>query len=71
MASTYLGGSDNDGINAALINNYGDAARGEVNLDENGNILIASYAYSTGFPETVNQSDELGHFIGLSGISVR
>ena len=56
MASTYLGGSDNDGINAALINNYGDAARGEVNLDENGNILIASCTYSTDFPETVNQS---------------
>ena len=56
MASTYLGGSDNDGINTALINNYGDAARGEVNLDENGNILIASCTYSSDFPETVNQS---------------
>lgn len=56
IASTYLGGSDNDGINAALINNYGDAARGEVNLDANGNILIASCTNSADFPETVNQS---------------
>jgi len=44
LASTYIGGSANDGIcDAAVLKyNYADEFRGEVELDEEGNILIVS-----------------------------
>jgi gliding motility-associated-like protein len=44
LASTYIGGSANDGIcdAAALKYNYADEFRGEVELDDDGNILIVS-----------------------------
>jgi gliding motility-associated-like protein len=49
LASTYLGGSANDGIcdAAALKYNYADEFRGEVELDSEGNILIVSSTRST------------------------
>lgn len=64
MASTYVGGSFNDGINYkvtsgsystfndydSLTPNYGDQFRGEIMLDENGNCLIASCSRSLDFP---------------------
>lgn len=42
--STYLGDASNDGLNYAneLFYNYGDAFRGEVNVDIMNNIFIAS-----------------------------
>ena len=52
-ASTYLGGSLNDGIssvNSPLVNNYGDQYRGDVNVDEDGNIYVASNTSSSDFP---------------------
>jgi gliding motility-associated-like protein len=44
LNSTYIGGNTNDGLNYAddLFYNYGDAFRGEVNVDENNNIYVAS-----------------------------
>ncbi|MDP4586779.1 MAG: hypothetical protein NWS86_01250, partial [Flavobacteriales bacterium] len=52
IASTFLGGSGNDGVNASPILkfNYADEFRGEVELDEEENILIASCTYSNDFP---------------------
>jgi gliding motility-associated-like protein len=52
-ASTYAGGPGNDGLNYAdqLFYNYGDAFRGEVNVDANNNIYIASVARGD-FPMT-------------------
>lgn len=54
IGSTYVGGSDNDGINFnrsnLLIRNYGDEYRGEVVLDANDNIYVASSTVSTNFP---------------------
>ena len=49
LASTYIGGSANDGIcdATALKYNYADEFRGEVELDEEGNILIVSSTRST------------------------
>lgn len=43
-ASTFLGNSSADGLNYAyeLFYNYGDAFRGEVNVDANNNIFIGS-----------------------------
>lgn len=56
IGSTFLGGSESDGINAELRNNYGDRSRGEVNLDSQGNILVASCTLSNDFPNTTGVS---------------
>ena len=64
MGSTYVGGSGNDGVNYklssgaytlvshydSLTTNYGDQFRGEIMLDEDNNILIASSSWSEDFP---------------------
>lgn len=60
IASTYVGGSGNDGVNlreiqgitllSPLIRNYGDELRGEVVVDANDNVYIASCTRSTNFP---------------------
>jgi gliding motility-associated-like protein len=52
-ASTYVGGTGNDGINTAdrLFYNYGDVFRGEVNVDSGGNIYVAAVS-SGDFPVT-------------------
>jgi gliding motility-associated-like protein len=70
MNSTYIGGSANDGINQGssnlndgdLSNNYGDNFRGEIILDENENVFIASSTRSDNFP-TINSSQ-----LNLNGI---
>ncbi|MBJ6111114.1 gliding motility-associated C-terminal domain-containing protein [Hymenobacter sp. BT523] len=52
-ASTYLGGSGNDGVqneNSATASNYGDVFRSDVVLDGNGNVYVASSSTSTNFP---------------------
>lgn len=54
IASTYLGGSGNDGLNESSLKfNYADEARGEVFLDNQNNVYIASCSRSNNFP-TVN-----------------
>ncbi len=51
LASTYLGGTDNDGLNLDNLHmNYGDQFRGEIMLDENNNVYVASTTYSSDFP---------------------
>ena len=64
LNSTFVGGSGNDGVNynelslpynqvaaySGLSSNYGDQFRGEIMLDENNNVLIASSSRSTDFP---------------------
>ena len=58
LGSTYVGGSDNDGVNYnnlnltydSLMTNYGDNSRGEIMLDQNGNCIIASSTHSSNFP---------------------
>jgi gliding motility-associated-like protein len=54
LSSTYIGGSGVDGLNrpGELHNNYGDAFRGEIILDDNGNVLVASVTESNNFPVT-------------------
>ncbi len=63
LASTYLGGSGEDGINFSLgFNgnqntlkyNYGDDSRSEVIVDNSGNIYLAASTQSTNFPTTTN-----------------
>jgi gliding motility-associated-like protein len=66
LASTYVGGSENDGVNYnrsslnptngnfviydSLVNNYGDQFRGEIMLDSMNNCIVASCSRSTNFP---------------------
>jgi len=54
MGSTFVGGSSNDGLNSQADMNsyYADEYRGEVNLDADEDILIASCTYSLDFPTT-------------------
>lgn len=54
VGSTYLGGSQNDGLNedADLTYNYGDIFRGEVIIDAADNIYIATSTVSTDLPVT-------------------
>ncbi|WP_118972052.1 DUF7948 domain-containing protein [Taibaiella koreensis] len=52
-AATYLGGSDNDGLNSfGLSPNYGDENRGEVLTAPDGRIYIAGSTSSANFPIT-------------------
>jgi gliding motility-associated-like protein len=58
LGSTYIGGSGNDGVNYnsnpaladSLVMNYGDPFRGEIMLDANNNVIVASCTKSTDFP---------------------
>ena len=53
LASTYLGGSGNDALSSVagvVIKNYGDTFRGEIVLDKDENVLVASSTNSTNFP---------------------
>jgi len=55
LGSTFVGGTANEGLNnaATLYYNYGDEARGEVIVDGNDNIIVASCTQSSNFPATV------------------
>jgi gliding motility-associated-like protein len=52
IGSTFIGGTDNDGLNSAdMLNyNYGDVFRGEVIVDDNDRIYVASITSSADFP---------------------
>jgi len=53
LASTYLGGQNNDAAmlgNNPLVKNYGDQFRGDVIVDENDNVYIASVTESADIP---------------------
>lgn len=62
LSSTYVGGSDNDGLNyragqpyaspGLLRHNYADEVRGEIEIDKNNNVYIASCTRSANFPRT-------------------
>lgn len=53
LASTYLGGSANDGLNPSnspLAANYGDELRGDIITDAAGDIYISTVTASSNFP---------------------
>ncbi|MEQ9375710.1 MAG: PKD domain-containing protein [Imperialibacter sp.] len=67
-ASSFLGGSKNDGIisvGGALTLNYGDQFRGEVNIDDEDNIYIASSSPSADFPMSNQILPHSGQVDGL------
>ena len=56
LSSTFLGGSDNDGLNTSskLSFNYADEIRGEIDIDSDNNVYIASSTLSSDFPTSSN-----------------
>ena len=51
LSSTYVGGSGTDGLNTSNLKfNYGDQLRGEIILDDAGNVYVASMTTSFDFP---------------------
>lgn len=53
VASTFLGGSSNDGSSSkksSVVKNYGDELRGDVIVDGAGNILLSTLTSSANFP---------------------
>ncbi|MBX9449015.1 MAG: hypothetical protein KL787_04570 [Taibaiella sp.] len=61
LASTYIGGSGDDGLNVdddfsgetlTLKYNYGDNARSEILLDNDHNVYVAAATQSSSFPVT-------------------
>lgn len=62
LASTYLGGNHNDGLNynlpfqshlaATTRHNYADEVRGEIDIAPDGNIVVATTTRSSNFPQT-------------------
>lgn len=63
LASTYIGGSSNDGLNTGqpLKKNYADESRGEIIVDGQSNVYVVSCTFSDDFPTT------LGCFQPISG----
>lgn len=60
LASTYIGGSGNDGLNTTNLNyNYGDQFRGEIILDPSGNVYVASSTQSGNFPVVLGAQSSL------------
>ena len=61
LASTYVGGSSIDGLSTnSLHYNYGDQFRGEIILDNNGNVYVSSTSESQNFPSIVATSNLIG-----------
>ena len=59
IGSTYVGGSGDDAVNISTVfgqnslkHNYGDDARGEIMLDDTGDIYVTSCTQSANFPVT-------------------
>ena len=51
LGSTLIGGTGNDGINRGVLAfNYGDQFRGDITLDNQGNVYVISSTTSTNFP---------------------
>ncbi len=58
LASTFIGGTGNDGLNSTTVAcatnvlryNYADEIRGEIDIDANNNVYVVSCTQSTDFP---------------------
>lgn len=58
LASTFWGGSANDGFNKDIYKNYGDHYRGEVFLSNDGSIVVLSNTFSMDVPLTGANSQD-------------
>jgi gliding motility-associated-like protein len=63
MGSTYLGGDQNDGLNASSLKyNYADDYRGDVIIDQSDHIFIATTTNSDNFPLQNAEQSTFGGF---------
>ena len=60
LNSTFIGGTDNEGINESLVFNYADQGRGEIVVDNNDDIYVATSTWSPDFPVTNGSSMNVG-----------
>ncbi|MEZ4963003.1 MAG: PKD domain-containing protein [Saprospiraceae bacterium] len=66
VGSTYIGGTKDDGVNGSKLNwNYDDTFRGEIILDAQNNIFVATSTQSSNFPVTPGAFDTT--FNGVNG----
>ena len=66
VGSTYIGGSNIDGNNTSILNdNYGDFYRGEIIIDQQRNVYVASVSSSYNFPVTDNAFDQTFNNVGV------
>jgi gliding motility-associated-like protein len=70
LAATFIGGNLNEGIASNLNPKYGDEYRGEIDLDSQDNVYIASVTNSTNFP-TINGGIGATALGGQDGIALR
>ncbi len=71
VGSTYVGGSLDDGFNHCEINaSYGDDFRGEIMLDRERNVYIASQSSSNNFPTTTGAFDRTFNSVGTNGANI-
>jgi len=64
MQSTYIGGANNDGLNAPVAAgttgfNYADDFRGDIVIDSNGNVYVATCSESIDFPVSATASQKI------------
>lgn len=81
LASSYLGGSGNDGLNSSaaynqgpldsLRYNYADEVRGEIDIDRNNNIYLATCTASPDFPMEGNSFQSLYAGGSLDGVVIK
>ncbi len=74
VGSTFLGGSRNDGVMDTihvLTKNYGDQSRGDVYVDDNDNIFIASKTESDDFPVVNGFQATMPGDLSLNGVVVK
>lgn len=73
LASTYVGGSLNDGLNTGTVlrYNYADEIRGEILLDADDNVYVVSTTQSTDFPVTAGAYQTAMAGGGLDGIAFK
>lgn len=50
LGATFLGGSQADGVNNNIVENFADEFRGEIIVDDSNQIYIASFTSSANFP---------------------
>lgn len=69
LAGTYLGGTQNDGINNGTLHfNYADDFRGDIISDGNGNIYVATCTRSPAFPSVNGMQPVFAG--GLDGVAI-
>ncbi|HLP52158.1 MAG TPA: PKD domain-containing protein [Chitinophagales bacterium] len=73
LASTYVGGTGNDGLNIStqLLYNYADQVRGEIDIDDQNNVYVVTCTRSADFPITGSPFQPAYAGGGLDGVIIK